>query len=141
MGPKGSATQDTWGAFVSAFDEAQMNIMKRARIGYLWPLFEMFKDRNQKHAEVIAEWLDPLVKKALEDSKTIDTMTSPLGDKTFLQHLVDSTQGQSHLFFFSLKWISKKFCSADPILIRDQLLSMLLASRDTVNLKLRTRWF
>ncbi|EKM74893.1 hypothetical protein AGABI1DRAFT_80614 [Agaricus bisporus var. burnettii JB137-S8] len=111
MGPKGSATRDTWGAFVRAFDEAQINIMKRARIGYLWPLLEMFKDRNQKHAEVIAEWLDPLVRKALEDNKMMDTMTSPLGDKTFLQHLVDSTQ--------------------DPVLIRDQLLSMLLASRDT----------
>lgn len=94
MGPKGSATRDTWGAFVRAFDEAQINIMKRARIGYLWPLLEMFKDRNQKHADVIAEWLDPLVKKALEDNKMMDTMTSPLGDKTFLQHLVDSTQGQ-----------------------------------------------
>lgn len=102
MGPKGSATKDTWGSFVNAFDEAQMNIMKRARIGYLWPLLEMFKDRNQKHAEVIAEWLDPLVKKALEDNKMIDTRTSPLGDKTFLQHLADSTQGQLNLVFWFL---------------------------------------
>jgi hypothetical protein len=114
MGPKGSATQDTWGAFVRAFDEAQMNIMKRARIGYLWPLLEMFKDRNQKHAEVIAEWLDPLVNKALEDNKMIDTMTSPLGDKTFLQHLVDSTQGQSKWFFSFFRFSLNFFLFVRP---------------------------
>ncbi|KXN82490.1 Cytochrome P450 52E2, partial [Leucoagaricus sp. SymC.cos] len=114
MGPKGSATQDTWGAFANAFDEAQMNITKRARIGYLWPLAELFGDRNRQHAEVIREWLDPLVKKALEEKGRFDngdSIESPVGDKTFLQHLADSTE--------------------NPVIIRDQLLNMLLASRDT----------
>ena len=41
MGPKGSSTTDTWGDFAGAFDEAQINITKRARIGYLWPLLEI----------------------------------------------------------------------------------------------------
>lgn len=117
MGPKGSATQDTWGDFANAFDEAQMNVTKRARIGYLWPLLELFGDRNRPHAEVISEWLDPLVKKALEEKRRFsangggESGHSPAADKTFLQHLADSTE--------------------NPIIIRDQLLSMLLASRDT----------
>ncbi|KAF5345213.1 hypothetical protein D9756_011554 [Leucocoprinus leucothites] len=117
MGPKGSATQDTWGDFANAFDEAQMNVTKRARIGYLWPLLELFGDRNRPHAEVISEWLDPLVKKALEEKRRFsangsgESGHSPVADKTFLQHLADSTE--------------------NPIIIRDQLLSMLLASRDT----------
>lgn len=98
MGPKGSATEDTWGAFANAFDEGQMNITKRARIGYLWPLLELFGDRNRKHAEVIAEWLDPLVKRALEEKRRLFTADSPVTDKTFLQHLADSTEG-GQIFF------------------------------------------
>ncbi|KAJ3574394.1 hypothetical protein NP233_g1797 [Leucocoprinus birnbaumii] len=117
MGPKGSATQDTWGEFANAFDEAQMNITKRARIGYLWPLLELFRDRNRRHAKVIGEWLDPLVQRALEEKRSLkangggESAESPVSDKTFLQHLADSTD--------------------NPTIIRDQLLSMLLASRDT----------
>jgi hypothetical protein len=99
MGAKGSATQDTWGEFANAFDEAQVNITKRARLGYLWPLAELFGDRNQKHAKVIGEWLDPLVKKALEEKRRFgsngEQLGSPITDKTFLQHLADSTDSKS----------------------------------------------
>jgi len=97
MGPKGSSTTDTWGDFASAFDEAQINITKRARIGYLWPLLELLEDRNSRHAKVISGWLDPLVKRALEEKKmanaTGDSRTT-VGDKTFLQHLADSTESE-----------------------------------------------
>ncbi|PFH47049.1 hypothetical protein AMATHDRAFT_77386 [Amanita thiersii Skay4041] len=113
MGPKGSATEDTWGSFVNAFEMAQQNITRRARIGYFWPLFELFGDRNEPYAQQIRQWLDPLVQLALDEKTKTDKygVCSPIADKTFLQHLADST--------------------SDPILIRDQLLSMLLASRDT----------
>lgn len=97
MGPKGSATTDTWGDFASAFDEAQMNITKRARIGYLWPLLELFEDRNSRHAKVINEWLDPLVKKALREEKRFSAVSgsgTTARDKNFLQHLVDSTESE-----------------------------------------------
>ncbi|KAJ7159959.1 cytochrome P450 monooxygenase CYP63 [Mycena crocata] len=113
MGPKGSATDDSWGAFAKAFEMAQQTITARGRIGYLWPLFELFKDKNEDNATVIQQWLDPLVERAVEDKRTAEKagICSPVADKTFLQHLADSTD--------------------DPILIRDQLLSVLLASRDT----------
>ncbi|TFK68916.1 cytochrome P450 monooxygenase CYP63 [Pluteus cervinus] len=113
MGPKGSATDDSWGSFAQAFEAAQQNITNRGRIGRLWPLFELFGDRNVPHAQAIQAWLDPLVQQALEDhaNEKRAGINSSIAEKTFLQHLVESTQ--------------------DPILIRDQLLSMLLASRDT----------
>ncbi|KAF8736947.1 hypothetical protein AX14_013681 [Amanita brunnescens Koide BX004] len=115
MGPKGSATEDTWGSFVEAFETAQQEVTRRARIGYYWPLFELFQDRNQKNAKRIREWLDPLVDMALQEKakSEIHGINSPVEDKTFLQHLADSTN--------------------DPVLIRDQLLSMLLAARDTTS--------
>ncbi|GLB42805.1 putative cytochrome p450 [Lyophyllum shimeji] len=113
MGPKGSATLDEWGSFTCAFEMAQQNITARGRMGELWPLFELFSDKNKPHVQVVQKWLDPLVQRALQD-KAISQKAGichGIADKTFLQHLVDSTD--------------------DPILIRDQLLSMLLASRDT----------
>lgn len=113
LGAKGSATDDTWGEFVQAFESCQQNITRRARLGYIWPLFELFEDRSLKHQRTIRKWLDPLVSSALEDKKAARRMgvINALQEKTLLQHLVDSTD--------------------DLALIRDQLLSMLLASRDS----------
>ncbi|KAJ7058564.1 cytochrome P450 monooxygenase CYP63 [Mycena amicta] len=113
MGPKGSATHDSWGSFANAFEMAQQVVTNRGRIGYLWPLFELFNDKNAENVAVIQEWLDPLVNQAVEDKRRAQKLgiDSPVADKTFLQHLADSTD--------------------DSVLIRDQLLSVLLASRDT----------
>ncbi|KAJ7661715.1 cytochrome P450 monooxygenase CYP63 [Mycena rosella] len=113
MGPKGSATDDSWGAFAQAFEMAQQIVTDRGRIGHMWPLFELFKDKNEDNVNVIRTWLDPLVRRAVEDKRTAQKagIESPVADKTFLQHLADSTD--------------------DYVLIRDQLLSVLLASRDT----------
>ncbi|KAJ7078425.1 cytochrome P450 monooxygenase CYP63 [Mycena belliarum] len=113
MGPKGSATDDSWGAFARAFEMAQQTVTARGRIGHMWPLFELFGDKNAGNVRVIRAWLDPLVQRAVDDKRQARKagIDSPVADKTFLQHLADSTD--------------------DPVLIRDQLLSVLLASRDT----------
>ncbi|KAG6853804.1 hypothetical protein C0991_001254 [Blastosporella zonata] len=113
MGPKGSATRDAWGSFTGAFEMAQQIVTGRTRIGWLWPLFEMFGDKSEPYVQTIRSWLDPLVRRTLDNHATMKKagVDSPIADKTFVEHLVDST--------------------SDPILIRDQLLSMLLASRDT----------
>ena len=99
MGPKGSATDDTWGSFVEAFEMAQQEVTRRARIGYYWPLLELFQDRNQQNAKRIREWLDPLVNMALQEKAKCQNygISSPVEDKTFLQHLADSTDGESAL--------------------------------------------
>ena len=104
MGPKGSATEDTWGSFISAFESAQQNITNRGRLGPIWPLFELFKDKNEEHSNVIRQWLSPLVQQALADKRTLEEMevSSPMADKCFLQHLADSTNGKI-LFFYKKK--------------------------------------
>ncbi|KIK65139.1 hypothetical protein GYMLUDRAFT_39531 [Collybiopsis luxurians FD-317 M1] len=113
MGPKGSATEDPWGSFASAFEMAQQVITSRSRVGYFWPMFELFGDKNAPHSEVVHRWLDPLVKSALDEKEKMERagICSPVAEKNFLQHLAESTD--------------------DPVIIRDQLLSLLLASRDT----------
>ncbi|KAF5319303.1 hypothetical protein D9619_008466 [Psilocybe cf. subviscida] len=112
-GPKGSATNDAWGSFSHAFDMCQINASDSGRIGRFWPLFELFKDKNEEHARAIRQFLDPLVQDAIAKKQVTDKEGSAnsIADKNFLQHLADST--------------------SNPSLIRDQLLSMLLASRDS----------
>ncbi|KAF9265059.1 cytochrome P450 [Marasmius fiardii PR-910] len=102
-----------WDGFTQAFETAQQVITSRGRLGYFWPLFELFKDKNAENVDVIHEFLEPLVKEALDEKEKMKSkgVVSPVGERTFLQHLCESTD--------------------DPVIIRDQLLSLLLASRDT----------
>ena len=105
MGPKGSATEDVWGSFAAAFEMAQQIITQRARIGYLWPLFELFKDQTEPHVKIIQDWLDPLVKQALNDKLRAAKagVSDPIADKTFLQHLADSTESEGISPFKTLR--------------------------------------
>ncbi|KAH6905109.1 cytochrome P450 monooxygenase CYP63, partial [Coprinopsis sp. MPI-PUGE-AT-0042] len=112
MGPKGSALEGSWGSFAHSFETAQINATTRARIGHWWPLLELTKDINKEHADVIHSWMDPLVETSLSDRGYSTRRSSKdLSGTSFLQYLAETTK--------------------NPITIRDQLLNMLLASRDT----------
>ncbi|KAF9530727.1 cytochrome P450 monooxygenase CYP63 [Crepidotus variabilis] len=115
LGPKGSLVEDSWGSFAQAFEMAQVNATIRGQIGSIWPLFELLKDKNEEHCKIIHEWLDPLVRSSLEQKRKrkMANIQSPISEKNFLEHLSESTD--------------------DSVLIRDQLLNMLLASRDTTS--------
>lgn len=49
-------------------------------------------------------WLDPLVQRALDDKRRAQKagIDSPVADKTFMQHLADSTDGTLPLFIVFL---------------------------------------
>lgn len=113
LGPKGSLAEDSWGSFAAAFEMAQLNITNRARLGSIWPLFELFKDKNEKHCQVIRQWLYSLVQHAVDERAEMEKAGNLkyTYEKSFLHHLVQNT--------------------TDPVFIGDQLLNMLLAARDT----------
>jgi hypothetical protein len=95
MGPKGSATHDTWGSFTQAFEAMQQIVTSRARIGYLWPLFEMSGDKAAPHAAIIRQWLDPIVRETVASKARAREIgsTSPVEEVSFLQRLAESTEG------------------------------------------------
>ncbi|KAG2155274.1 cytochrome P450 monooxygenase CYP63 [Suillus bovinus] len=110
---RGSTTDDSWGTFAQAFEAVQRVITMRGRTGFIWPIFELFDDKTAPHVDIIKRWLDPLVKQTL-DRKALAHKTgiqNTMEEKTFLEHLADSTE--------------------DAGMIRDQLLNVLLAARDT----------
>ncbi|KAN0078302.1 Cytochrome P450 [Tylopilus felleus] len=110
---RGSSTDDAWGTFVTAFETVQQIITARGRLGVIWPVFELLDDKTTPYVDTIRQWVDPLVRQTLDENAASKQagIRDGLEEKTFLQHLADSTE--------------------DVGMIRDQLLSILLAARDT----------
>lgn len=110
---RGSVTDDAWGTFVRAFETLQRINTLRARTGLIWPLFELFDDKTIPYVDTIRHWTDPLVQQTLDAKAAAKRagVERNVEEKTFLQHLADSTE--------------------DVGKIRDQLLNILLAARDT----------
>ena len=87
--------EDGFGSFTNAFMSIQEEMTRRNILGGIWPLFELFEDKCEKHKKVIRGWVDPLVARAVgiqkemkEKGQTVDP-----GDSTFLEYLAATTQG------------------------------------------------
>ncbi|EKM51341.1 uncharacterized protein PHACADRAFT_263397 [Phanerochaete carnosa HHB-10118-sp] len=113
LGRKGSATEDAFGAFVGAFEAVQNIITTRQVRGYFWPVRELVQDEAEPHAAVIGAFLEPIVQRALDRKRKMrEAGVSPTTEHdTFLDYLAEHTE--------------------DTKVIRDQLLNILLAGRDT----------
>ncbi|GJE94110.1 cytochrome P450 [Phanerochaete sordida] len=113
LGTKGAATADAFGAFVQAFEAAQNIITLRQVRGYFWPVREVLADKVEPHAAVISAFLEPIVQRTLDRKKKMrEAGVSPSAEHdTFLDYLADHTE--------------------DSKVIRDQLLNILMAGRDT----------
>lgn len=60
----------------------------------MWPVFELFKDKTTESNAIIHGWLKPVVEKALREKAEAKTAGGRKeGEKTFLSHLADSTDG------------------------------------------------
>lgn len=94
-GMKGSPTGDAFGSFTQAFEEAQVVVTRRARLGYFWPLVEMFGNRIKRPAQTTKRWLDPIVQGALAEKAKVRSsgVRHTVEDSTLLAHLADSTEG------------------------------------------------
>ncbi|KAG9007742.1 hypothetical protein FRB94_013977 [Tulasnella sp. JGI-2019a] len=112
LGPKGIATDTVYGGFVQAFEQGQINTHKR--VGQpipFWAAREFIVDSQTETAKVIQEFLEPLARKALERKAQVLASGEKMDEESFLDHLALSTD--------------------DVTLVKDQLLNMMLAARDT----------
>ncbi|KAG9016306.1 hypothetical protein FRB90_003335 [Tulasnella sp. 427] len=99
---------DIGSSFVRAFTKALGICALRINSGSNWPLGEIKGDASRPHMKIIHEYLDPIVKDALSKKKS---GAGSEDENTLLGHLVASTDDQG--------------------IIRDQILNILLAGRDT----------
>ncbi|KAJ7620599.1 cytochrome P450 [Mycena polygramma] len=103
--------------FSTAYGEAMLQIAFRERVGWSWPLLEIFADRTAKPMKIVAGFIDPIIHNAVEKKKLkakvqdMEFEGSNSGDNdTLLDELLKST--------------------TDPKLLRDETLNILLAGRD-----------
>ncbi|CAA7267041.1 unnamed protein product [Cyclocybe aegerita] len=97
--------------FAKAFSEAQTVSLSRARLGLHWPLAEFWTDRIVAPMRVVHDMIDPIVAEAIERKHANAEKKAGHEGNTLLEELVNSTE--------------------DPILLRDEIMSLLVAGRDT----------
>ncbi|KAF5326502.1 hypothetical protein D9611_000513 [Ephemerocybe angulata] len=103
--------------FSAAFLRSQEIISVRERSGWLWPLSEIWEDKTIEPMKVVNAYLEPIIHEAVERRKN----TLPNEDKqaekesednqTLLDSLMDATM--------------------DPRVLRDEILNIMIAGRDT----------
>uniref|UniRef100_A0A8H7XK56 Uncharacterized protein n=1 Tax=Psilocybe cubensis TaxID=181762 RepID=A0A8H7XK56_PSICU len=100
--------------FADSFMEGLHHTVMRIRMGDAWPLDELMSDRVLPFRKAMDVFIDPLMKKALdkrEQQLLNDKSPDEEEEETFISHLVKHTQ--------------------DPKVIKDELINLLLAGRDT----------
>ncbi|KAF8959382.1 cytochrome P450 [Flammula alnicola] len=115
-GPSGGASSDGHPAsrFVRAFSEAQSITSFRMRFGVHWPLMEFWQDKLKKPIGIVHDFIDPIVGEAIKRKREAEArgiVEKDRDDETLLENLVNSTE--------------------DPITLRDEIMSLLVAGRDT----------
>ena len=142
LGPKGSAPADgggEWDVFTNAFETVAVLITRRGVQGDTWPLLELFNDKTEEPIQVIMDWLEPLVREAINRKvkrreANGDAKVSARDEETvFLDYLADRTDG---IFFFTFHFgfaLIKSVKFIDVEHIRYELITFLIASRDTVS--------
>jgi hypothetical protein len=106
LGSKGSADGGSeWDEFTNVFETVAVLITRRGVQGDTWPLLELFKDKTEEPIQAIMDWLEPLVKRAMDrKAKRVegDAKVSLHDDDTiFLDYLSDRTDGTSSFFLSS----------------------------------------
>lgn len=112
---RSNAVQSTAAAdFAIAFAKSQHLIAQRSRIGWIWPLFEIFEDKTAQPMNVVNAFLDPIMKDAVEKHQSMPPgpkKDDVRDDETLLDHLVKLTN--------------------DRTVLKDEILNILIAGRDT----------
>lgn len=101
-------TSDT---FAEAFNQAQNVLALRTRLGDLWPVYEFFGDKTKGAVKVIHSYIEPILRDALSRKNLNMEENKDTMPETLLDHLIQITD--------------------DLKLIRDEMLNIMIAGRDT----------
>ncbi|KAI0772047.1 cytochrome P450 monooxygenase pc-3 [Trametes elegans] len=103
--------------FAQAFNTVQRIVSERPRLGWTWPMKEVFKTSTDEYMDVVNAFIEPILREALrkkeerlQNKESLDDKESQ-DDETLLDQLVKQT--------------------SDPAILHDETLNILLAGRDT----------
>ncbi|KAF7291171.1 hypothetical protein MIND_01260400 [Mycena indigotica] len=97
--------------FTTAFGQALTHLAFRERTGWIWPLYEIFEDATAKPMAIVAGYLDPIIQRAVDRGRNENEPNMEDDEMTLLDDLVKST--------------------SDAKILKDEILNILLAGRDT----------
>ncbi|KAF8313151.1 cytochrome P450 [Cantharellus anzutake] len=113
LGPKGTEPEGSYGSFAYPFEKLQEITLIRNLRGPLkvWGLMEFWKDETKIHRLAVDAFIDPLIEDALKEKRKRGMKQRDPDEGNLVDHLVDMTN--------------------DLKLIRDELINILTAARDT----------
>ena len=93
-------------SFISAFGKIQDLAFKRSSFGALWPLTELSGDLTEPLGDIIKQFVDPIVQRALEHKKMMmeKGQEAELDQSTFLEYLVWMNDGEG-IYFTVCKFV------------------------------------
>lgn len=114
--------------FVQAFIKGQEAAAQRTRYGNYWKLQEFWANGITEHRAVVDQFVEPIVEKAFARQR--GGLADKETDADLVSSLVREMNGRWDLLYYFL-------CSrcADVHAIKDELLNILVAARDTVSFK------
>ncbi|KAF8208856.1 cytochrome P450 monooxygenase pc-3 [Mycena galopus ATCC 62051] len=102
-------------AFSAAFNESMLHVAGRVRVGYVWPILEMFTDKTVAPMKIVNAYIDPIIHDAVEKKKLAKSLGANMEttdeEGTLLDELLNVT--------------------SDPKVLKDETLNILLAGKDT----------
>ncbi|KAJ7212195.1 cytochrome P450, partial [Mycena pura] len=86
-------------AFLAAFNESMLHICNRARVGWAWPLTEMWYDKTVEPMKIVSAYIDPIIQEAVEKKKLANSLhvnsdkqeDEDRADGSLLDELLNST--------------------------------------------------
>ncbi|KAG8719587.1 hypothetical protein FRC09_010926 [Ceratobasidium sp. 395] len=104
-------------AFANAFQHVMEKLMERFSLDMLWPWFELWRDRTGDDMRVISSYIKPIMDKKLDEYRYSNNKVLDEENHTFLDDLLQRT--------------------TDEKLIKDQILNILIAGRDSVRFEVQ----
>ncbi|KAJ6525954.1 cytochrome P450 monooxygenase pc-3 [Mycena capillaripes] len=107
-----AASPDPADVFTEAYTTAMNHISSRSRFGWIWALFELTGDATRPQMRVVDAYLEPIIAAAVARKGVLGANGAPKGEpETLLDELLNLT--------------------CDPKVLKDEMLNILLAGRDT----------
>jgi hypothetical protein len=127
----GALGTDDYGTFLNAYIKFGLIAMVRfCNPPVVWAAKYFFNDPLAGPNAAVTAYFEPLAKKAIEMNQKRLLSQNIEEDMSFIDHLAATTDGEPSV---GLSRDPKLNCMpSDPRLIRDQMLNMMLASRETV---------
>ncbi|KAF7299062.1 hypothetical protein MIND_00854500 [Mycena indigotica] len=107
--------------FMEAFNQTMWHTANRARVGWTWPLMEMWYDKTAAPMEIVSAYIDPIIKDRLEKKRVADALKQDLDKKELEEDSAESMTLLDDLVGMT----------SDPKVIKDETLNIMIAGKDT----------